>query len=99
MGKPWIDDPNAVLKIGHYEGRTYQSLMDETFTCGNIFCELGDDGGPKVLTYEEWASDKIYDSPTEWMTRKIEPRGNNGAIACCCAECSGAIPLYRRSFG
>ena len=99
MGKPWIDDPNAVLKIGHYEGRTYQSLMDETFTCGNIFCELGDDGGPKVLTYEEWASDKIYDSPTEWMTRKIEPRGNNGAIACCCAECSGAIPIYRRYFG
>ena len=99
--KPWLDDPNSVIDRGHYKGRTWQSLMDETLTCSNIFCELGDDGGPKVLTYEEWASERVEDSPTIWMARKIEPRGlsGSGVVGCCCAECSGTISNYRIHHG
>jgi hypothetical protein len=99
--KPWLDDPNSVIERGHYKGRTWQSLMDETLTCGNIFCELGDDGGPKVLTYEEWASDKVEDSPSLWMSRKIEPRNqrDSGLVGCCCHSCSGIISTYRMHYG
>ena len=99
--KPWLDDPNSVIERGHYKGRTWQSLMDETLTCGNIFCELGEDGGRKVLTYEEWASDKVEDSPSLWISRKIEPRNqrDSGLVGCCCHSCSGIISTYRMHYG
>ena len=101
--KPWLDDPNSILQKGHYKGRTWQSLMDENFTCGNIFCELGEDGGRKVHTYEEWASERKNSSPTTWMKSKIEAQRqlipSSGVIACCCPECSSTIQNYRRHYG
>ena len=95
----WLHDPNAVIIGGNYKGRTWQSLMDETLTCGNIFCELGEDGGRKVLTYEEWAIDKVYNSPTAWMRKKIERKPTKTSPAkndvCCCQKCSGTLSTYR----
>ena len=101
MGKPWIDDPNSVVEKGPYKGRTWQSLMDETLTCGNIFCELGEDGGRKVLTYEEWADGRKYDIPTMWMSRKVEPRGlsKTSLIGFCCSSCSSRYQAYKGLFG
>lgn len=99
----WLNDPNAVIISGNYKGRTWQSLMDETLTCGNIFCEMGEDGGRKVLTYEEWARDKKYNSPTAWMRKKIERKPTKTSPAkndvCCCQECSGTLSTYRAVHG